>query len=110
MAHGGERPDADGEGVAGLGAELVDDAAGEEEAEAVGDLEVDEDVAEVVIEDGLMELVGVVIPAHEGSVVEERLDVAEDVAVHVVDGGREEEKEADEPSDVGLFGGRGEGA
>ena len=51
-------PDDDGEGVAGLGAELVDDAAGEEEADAVGDLEADEDVAVVVVEDGLVELVG----------------------------------------------------
>ncbi len=74
VAHGGERPDADGEGVAGLGAELVDHAAGEEEADAVGDLEEDEDVAEVVVEDGLVELVGVEVPAHEGDVVEQRLD------------------------------------
>ena len=105
MAHGGERPDADGEGVAGLGAELVDDAAGEEEADAVGDLEADEDVAEVVVEDGLVELVGGEVPAHEGDVVEQRLDEGEDRAVHVVDGGREEEQDADEPADVGVLGG-----
>ena len=67
VAHGGEGPDADGEGVAGLGAELVDDAAGEEEADAVGDLEADDDVAVVVVEDGLVELGSTAgVPAHEG--------------------------------------------
>ena len=47
VAHGGDAPDEDGDSVAGLGAELVDDAAGEEEADAVGDLEADDDAAEV---------------------------------------------------------------
>ena len=45
-------------------------------------------------------------PAHEGQ-VEERLDEREDRAVHVVDGGGEEEQEADDPADVGFFRGGG---
>ena len=89
VAHGGQRPDADGEGVADLGAELVDDAAGDEEADAVGDLEADDDVAVVVVEDGLVGGVDGGVPAHEGQVVEQRLDEREDRAVHVVDGGGE---------------------
>ena len=97
----------DGDGVAGLGAEPVDDAAGEEEADAVGDLEADDDVAVVVVEDGLVELVGEEVPTHEGDVVQERLDEGEDRAVHVVDGGRGEEQGADEPADIGLVRGRG---
>ena len=63
MAHRRERPDADGEGVAGLGADLIDDAAYEEEADTVGELETDEDVAEVIVEDGLVELVGELSPS-----------------------------------------------
>ena len=49
VADGGERPDDDGEGVAALGAELVDDAAGEQKADAVGDLEAADDVAVVEV-------------------------------------------------------------
>ena len=40
------------------------------------------------------------VPAHEGDVVEERLDEGEDRAVHVVDGRGEEEQKADEPAHV----------
>ena len=75
VAHGGSGPDADGEGVADLGAQAVDDAAGEEVADAVGDLEDDDDVAEVVIEDRLVELVRREVPAHERSVMEHGFDV-----------------------------------
>ena len=109
VAHGGDAPDEDGDGVAGLGAELVNHAAGEEEAESVSDLEEDDDVAEVVVEDGLVELVGEVVPAHEGDFVEQGFDVAEDVAIHVIDGGGEEEEEADDPARVGSGSGRGVG-
>ena len=39
VADGGASPEEDGEGVSLFGAELVDDASGEEEADAVGNLE-----------------------------------------------------------------------
>ena len=97
-------PNEDGDGVAGFGAELVDDAAGEEEADAVGDLERDEDAAVVDVVGGLMGGVDAGDPAHEVQ-VKERLDEGEDRAVHVVDGGGEEEKTADGPADVGFIGG-----
>ena len=103
VAHGGERPDADGESVSQLGAELVDQASGGQQADAVCDLEVDENVAEVVIEDGVVGIGRV--PAHEGDLAQARLDEREDIAVHVVDGCRGEEKGADEPPDGGLVGG-----
>lgn len=45
-------------------------------------------------------------PAHEVE-MEERLDEREDRAVHVVDGGSEEEKTADCPTKVRFFGGGG---
>ena len=99
MADRGATPDQDGEGVAGFGAELIDDAAGEEEADAVGDLEADEDAAEVDVVSGLMSGVEARNPAHEVE-VEERLDERKDRAVHVVDGGGEEQKSADDPADV----------
>ena len=95
--------DEDGEGVALFGAELVDNAAGEEETYSVSDLEEDEDAAEVDVVGG-PPMVGVVEtgdPTHEGK-MEQGLDEREDRAVHVVDGGRKEEEEADEPADVGL--------
>ena len=95
-----QAPDQDGEGVAGFGAEPVDKAAGGEQTDAVGDLEEDDDVSEVVIEDGLMEAVGGGIPAHERHGVKDRLDEREDRTIHVVDGGGEEEQAADEPADV----------
>ncbi len=101
VADGGACPDEDGDGVSGLGAELVDDAAGEEEADAVGDLEADEDAAVVDVVDGLVGGVDAGNPAHEVE-VKERLDEREDRAVHIVDGRREEEKEADEPANIGL--------
>ena len=102
MTHGGDSPDEDREGVSGFGAELIDDAAGEDETEAVGELEDDDDVAEVVIEGRLMELVSVKIPTHEGDVVKEWLDECEDRAVHVIDGGCEKEEKANKPSDIGF--------
>ena len=37
--------------------------------------------------------------------MQERLDEREDLAVHVVDSGGEEEQEADEPAGVGESGG-----
>ena len=79
-------------GVAGFGAKAVDDAAGEEESEAVGELEDDDDVAEVVIEDGLVARVEGEVPTHEWRVVQHGFNVSPDVAIHVVDGGREEEE------------------
>ncbi len=106
VADGGASPDEDGEGVAFFGAEFVDDAAGEEEADAVGDLKGDKDAAVVDVVGGLMGVVEAGNPAHEGQ-VKERLDEGEDRAVHVVDGGGEEEQEADGPADVGFFGGGG---
>ena len=109
MAHGGEGPDGDGEGVADLCAEFVDETAGGEEADAVGELEALNDVLVVVVEDGLVEVVGVGVPAHEGKGVEEGLDEREDRAVHVVDGGGEKEEKADEPAEVGVAGGGGGG-
>ncbi|MCU1224573.1 MAG: hypothetical protein JWQ42_2666 [Edaphobacter sp.] len=107
VRHRSERPDGDGDGVTELGAELVDDAAGREETDSVGDLEADDDVAVVVVEDVLVDGVLGEVPAHEGEVVEERLDQREDGAVHVVNGGRGEEESADEPSGTGFFRGGG---
>ena len=107
VAHGGKSPDGDGRGVADLGAELVDDAPGGEEADAVGDLEADDDVAVVVVEEGLVGGVERGVPAHEGKGVEEGLDERKDRAVHVIDGGGGEEKRADEPSGGGFFWGVG---
>ena len=103
VAHRGERPDADGEGIAQLCAELVDEAPGGEQAYAISDLETDDDVSEVVVEDGLMSVVAGEVPSHEGKVVKRRFDEREDRAVHVVDGGSEEEETADQPADVGLL-------
>ena len=98
-ADGGASPEEDGEGIAFLGAELVDDAAGEQEAYTVGDLKGDEDAAVVDVVDGLVGVIDAGNPAHEVE-VEERLDEREDRAVHVVDGGGEEEKNADGPPNV----------
>ena len=97
MRHGAEGPEEDGEGVAGLGAEAIDKAAGEEEAEAVADLKGDENVAEVVVEAGLVGRWGGVVPAHEREVVQHGLDEREHRAVHVVDRGGEEEEGTHEP-------------
>ena len=102
----GASPDQDRDGVTSLGAEPVDDAAGEEKADAVGDLEGNQDAAVVDVVDGLMGVVEARDPAHEGK-VEERLDEREDRAVHVVDGGGKEEQEAYSPADVGFFRGSG---
>jgi hypothetical protein len=105
-ADGGTCPDEDGESVAGLGAEFVDDAAGEEEAYAVGDLKGDEDAPVVDVVGDLVCVIKAGNPAHERQ-VEERLDEREDRAVHVVDGGGEEEKTADGPSNIRFFRGGG---
>ncbi len=102
MADGGASPDEDREGVSGFGAELVDDAAGEEEADAVSDLKADEDAAEVDVVGGLMGGVDAGDPAHEVE-VQERLDEGEYRAVHVVDGGGKEEKTTDGPADIGFI-------
>src|SRR6202044_3672897 len=80
---------------------------GSEQADAVGDLETDDDIAVVVVEDVLVRDGVVEVPTHEGKVVEQRLDQREDRAVHVVDGGCGEEKRADKPADVRLFRGGG---
>ena len=106
VADGGASPDEDGEGIAGLGTEFVDDSAGEEEANTIGDLEADKDPAVVDVVGGLMGGVDAGDPAHEVE-VKERLDEGEDRAVHVVDGCGEEEQKADDPANVGLFGGCG---
>lgn len=106
VADGGASPDENGEGIAGLGAEFVDDPAGEEESNTVGDLEADEDTAVVDVVDGLVGGVDAGNPAHEIE-VEERLDEREDRAVHVIDGCGEEEQKADDPANVGLIGGCG---
>jgi len=87
VADGGASPDEDGDGVSGLGAELVNDASGEEEADAIGDLEVDEDATEVDVVGGLVSSVDAGDPAHEAE-VQERLDEGEDRAIHIVDGRR----------------------
>ena len=105
-ADGGASPDEDGEGIAGLGSEFVDDAAGEEEADAVSDLEGDENSAVVDVVGGLVGVIESGNPAHEVE-VKERLDEREDRAVHVVDSGSEEEKTADGPSKVRFFRGGG---
>jgi len=107
VAYRRDRPDCDGEGVADFGAKLVDEATGGEEADTVGNLKTDDDVAVVVVEDDLLGGVFGEVPAHEGKVVKEGLDEREDRAIHVIDGGSGEEKGADKPADVGLFRGGG---
>ncbi len=100
VAEGSQAPNEDGQGVTGLGAELIDDAAGEEEADAVGDLEGLDDVAVVEVIGDLEFGVEIGDPTHEGK-MELRLDEREDRAVHVIDGGGEKEQEADEPAHAG---------
>ena len=102
VADGGAAPDEDGYGVSGLGAEFVDDAAGEEKSYCIGDLEADEDASVVEVIGDLMGVVEAWDPTHEGQ-VEERLDEGEDRAVHVIDGGGEEEERTDEPSGTGVL-------
>ncbi len=104
VADGGASPDENGEGIAGLGAEPVDDATGEEEADAVGDLKADQDAAVINVVDSLMSGVDAGDPAHEAE-VQERLDEREDRAVHVIDGRGKKEKKADKPPDIGAIGG-----
>ena len=99
VAEGGACPDGDGASVTHLGAQLVDDASGEEKADAVGDHEAFDDV-------GIVEVIGDLElrqhawnPTHEGN-VQERLDQPERGAVHVVDGGGGKEQGADKPTEV----------
>ena len=105
-ADGGASPDEDGESITLLGAQLVDNASREEEADAVCDLKGDEDAAVVDVVAGLMGVIEAGNPTHEGQ-VKERLDEREDRAVHVVNGGGEKEQKTDGPTDVRLIGGRG---
>ena len=63
VSHRRECPDCDRKGVADTGAHLVDDAAGREKTEAIGDLETDHDVAVVVVEDGLVDGVDAMGPS-----------------------------------------------
>ena len=73
MAERGTGPDKDGERVTGLCSQLVNDPPGEQEAHAVSDLEGDEDVAEVVVERGLLRVGQTGNPPHERQ-VQQRLD------------------------------------
>lgn len=104
VGHTGECPESDCERIAAFCAELVDDAASAEEADAIGCLKEDKDVGEVVGEYLLVGDVERWVPAHEGEFVQLRLDEREDGAVHIVDGRGHEEEGADEPADVRCFG------
>ena len=87
-----EGPDGEGDGVSDAGADLVDEASHEDEAEGVGEGEAGVDEAELIIApaDGFLEVA---------------CKDAEDGAIDVVDGGGVEEEAADDPAEVGGFGG-----
>jgi len=68
VAHGGERPNGDGNSVADFGSQPINDAGGEEQTDTVSELEGLDDVLVIVVEDNLVGVVENGFPAHKGSV------------------------------------------
>jgi len=99
MAHGREAPEADEDDEALLDADAVDDAPGKHHPDRVGELEAEHDAG-----------VGPLIPGE--LLLQGPLEQADDLAVDVVDGRREEQQRADDPALVADFSecsGHGEG-
>ena len=94
MRHGRQAPGRDGERVARLGADPVDEPAERQQTDGVRSLEGGLDVAEILV--APMQLL-----------VEHGLDQREDLPVHVVDGGGEKEQRADDPPVAARCPGRG---
>ena len=85
MAHGGEAPHTHHQYVADARAEFVDETAGEQQADCVGDLKCIDDVA-------------VIYFGQADAVFESWLEERDNLTVHVVDGGCGEEHGADCPA------------
>jgi hypothetical protein len=88
VAHRGDTPGRDGNGVADLRAILVHEPPEDHEADGVGELEKSIGVAELLV--GPVELL-----------VEDRLDQCENLPVDVIDRRGEKEQCADDPAVVG---------
>ena len=87
VAHGGKAPDAHDQDVADARADLVDHSAGHEQADGVGSLKGIHDIAVVDLRQA-------------DGVLERGLEQRDDLSVHVIDRGREEEHGADGPAHI----------
>ncbi len=86
VRHRGKAPDDDGDRESLARTKSVDDPAGDEQADAVGELKREHDVAVVDLRPAELTL-------------QRRLQDADHLAIDVVDGGGEEEKRADDPAE-----------